>query len=185
MPDQTVKRKGLLFEFPDVGHPGTAESLIPIWGAGREALADAHDGDVWGAVGNGLLAVTDVVPAKALGGIIVKGGFKAAPKGWKTARAALGKEGFAAPGQHLHHWAIPQSGWGKKVPGEIKNAKWNLLPMPSAEVHGRLTGSYLGKPQYNPVERYFRGTPVGVQAGVVSVGGHGVAAATDKRQKPR
>jgi hypothetical protein len=185
MVDKTQKPQGLLFYFPDVGHPGTAESLIPVWGAGREALADAYDGDVLGAVGNGLLAVTDVVPAKALGGVVVKGGFKAAPKAWKVARAALGKEGFAAKGQHVHHWAIPQSGWGKNIPGEIKNAKWNLKPMPSAEVHGRITGTYLGKRQYNPLEGYVRGTPVGVQAGVISAGGHGVAAVVDKRQKPK
>jgi hypothetical protein len=51
--------------FPDVGHPNEVEALIPVWGAGREALADAHDGDWLGAVGNGVMAVTDIVPAKS------------------------------------------------------------------------------------------------------------------------
>jgi hypothetical protein len=64
-----------------------------------------------------------------------------------------------APKQHGHHWAIPQNGWGKNVPDRIKNQPWNIKPMPSAEVHGRLTNSYEGKPQFNAVERYVYGTP--------------------------
>jgi hypothetical protein len=28
-----------------VGHPGFAESLIPVWGSGREAVADYQEGD--------------------------------------------------------------------------------------------------------------------------------------------
>lgn len=48
------------------------------------------------------------------------------------------KRGMLAPKQHGHHWAIPQNGWGKNVPDRIKNQPWNIKPMPSAEVHGRL-----------------------------------------------
>jgi len=28
-----------------VGHPGFADSLIPVWGSGREAVADFQEGD--------------------------------------------------------------------------------------------------------------------------------------------
>jgi hypothetical protein len=168
-------------EFTDVGHPGLGESLIPVWGSAREAIADVHDGNYWGAAGNAFLAATDVVPVKALAGTAIKGGFKAAKPGWKAARAALTKEGFAAPGQHVHHWLIPQNGWGRAIPGEIKNAKFNLMPMPDAITHGRIHGPYLGAPQYNAVERFFVGTPKRFQAGVGSVGGHAVAANVDQR----
>jgi hypothetical protein len=36
-----------------VGHPGLWESLIPVWGSGREAIADYQDGDYAGAALNG------------------------------------------------------------------------------------------------------------------------------------
>lgn len=168
-------------EFTNVGHPGLAESLIPVWGSGREAIADFHDGNLAGGFANTALALSDVFPAKALAGTAIKGGFKAAKPGWKATRAALTKEGFAAPGQHVHHWLVPQNGWGKAVPGEIKNAKFNLMPMPDAVTHGRIHGSYLGAPQFNPVERFFVGTPRGFQAGVGVAGGHAVAATVDSR----
>ncbi len=64
-----------------IGHPGFAESLIPVEGSGREALADLQEGHYLGALGNGLLAATDVIPAKALGTlgakVLVKTGAKA------------------------------------------------------------------------------------------------------------
>lgn len=41
-------------------HPGTAESLVPVWGSAREAIADYREGDMVGPVGNGALALTDL-----------------------------------------------------------------------------------------------------------------------------
>ena len=38
---------------PDVGRPGALESTIPIWGSGREALADFHDGHYASGTVNG------------------------------------------------------------------------------------------------------------------------------------
>ena len=192
------KTPGLLFYFPqpggqepipvsvpDVGHPGFAESLIPVWGSGREAIADAHDGDWVGAAVNTGLAISDVVPVKAFAGMAAKGGFKVAPKVWKTARKALVEEGFAAKGQPLHHWAIPQNGWGKNIPGELKNMKWNLNPMQNAEVHGRIHGPYLGKPQFNPFQQFFQGTPAGVKAAGAVGAAHGVNAGVEDLRKPK
>ena len=43
-----------------VGHPGFAESLIPVWGSGREAVADFQEGDYAGAALNGALAASDL-----------------------------------------------------------------------------------------------------------------------------
>lgn len=77
------KKPGLLD--PDLekylrGHPSTAESLIPVWGSAREAVADVYDGDYLGAAGNTVLAVSDFIPAKAIGGVALKAGLKGATK---------------------------------------------------------------------------------------------------------
>ena len=167
-----------------VGHPGFAESLIPVWGSGREAVADFQEGDYAGAALNGALAASDLF----LAGLIVKGVGKGAvyiaknasknPYDWdRYVRPWLGGErGMLAPKQHGHHWAIPQKGWGKNVPDKIKNQPWNIKPMPSAEVHGRLTNAYKGKPQFNAVERYMYGTPTWSKVGTGAAVGHSAAA---------
>jgi hypothetical protein len=49
--------------------PGLAESVVPVWGSAREAIADAREGDVLGAVVNTGLAASDLVP----GAFIAKG----------------------------------------------------------------------------------------------------------------
>ena len=98
-------------DLPDVGHPGTVESMIPIWGSGREALADLHDHNYVGAGVNGVLAGSDVILAKALAGGLLKGGLKMAGSYvWRNARWEadsmrqwLGKQGFLAKGQPGHH----------------------------------------------------------------------------------
>ncbi len=167
-----------------VGHPGFAESLIPIWGSGREAVADFQEGDYAGAALNGALAASDLFLAESIARGLAKGGFyvaknvaKKAPYAWKTeVRPWMGKQGVLEAGQHGHHWAIPQNGWGKDVPDFIKNQPWNIKPMPSAEVHGRITGSYKGKPQFNAAQRYWYGTPAWSKVGAAAAVGHPVAA---------
>jgi RHS repeat-associated protein len=64
----------------DVGAPGFAESLIPIWGSGREAVHDFQTGHWgWGLVNTGL-AISDVFLVKSLvtagGKLVIKGGAK-------------------------------------------------------------------------------------------------------------
>jgi len=67
-----------------VGKPGFGESLIPIWGSGRDAIYNFQKGNIgWGLVYTGL-AVTDVFLVKAvvvsIGKGVMKGGAKLALK---------------------------------------------------------------------------------------------------------
>lgn len=171
-------------------HPAMLESLIPIWGSGREAVADFHDGDYVGAGINGALAVSDLSLAESLAKGLAKGGFSVAkdaageaPYGWKrVVRPWMGEKGYLEAGQHGHHWAIPQNGWGKTVPDAIKNQPWNIKPMPSAEAHGRITGSYKGKPRFNVLERYLHGTPTWSKVATGAALGHPIAAAKGRRE---
>ncbi len=143
-------------------HPGTAESLIPVWGSAREAIADYNEGDMVGAVANGALALTDLTGEGYVLKSIGKGGLKVAGShAWKDTRKWLGPEGQAllAKGQHGHHWLIPQNGWGKKVPEAIKNQPWNVMPMPNSQTHARLHGKLGDMPKFNALERYVQGTP--------------------------
>ena len=162
-----------------VGHPGFAESLIPVWGSGREAVADFQEGDYAGGALNTALAASDLFLAGALAKGLLKGGGKAAfyvarkttknganrtaknPYDWDDyVRPWLGKDGaMLAPRQHGHHWLIPQNGWGKNVPDRIKNQPWNIKPMPDPVTHGRIHHRYGKQPRFNPAQRYWYGTP--------------------------
>lgn len=184
-----VKEQALTFAR---SHPGAAESLIPVWGSAREAIADGLEGDVVGAGLNAALALSDLtvggaaVKGLAKGGVfIAKAGTKrAAPYGWKgNVRTCMGEKGYLEEGQHGHHWAIPQNGWGKDVPDWIKNQPWNIKGMPSPEVHGRIHGQYGQKPQYGVVEQYVRGTPTWSKAATVSAVGHPAVAISEKSKK--
>ncbi len=156
---------------PRVGHPGTLESFIPIWGSGREAVADLQEGDYLGGALNAGLAVTDAIPAKAVAGALEKGAWKAGSHTWSATRKWLGKRGYADFGQEMHHWGIPQGGWGKIFPDWAKNSLLNLKAMPSPEIH-RLVHD----PRANPFLRYHYGTPDWWKASKVSAGGRGVDA---------
>ncbi|WP_340646007.1 hypothetical protein [Phenylobacterium sp.] len=178
-----------------IGHPGELESLIPVWGSGREALADFEDGDYIGAGLNGALAVSDLAVAGSLGKGLVKGGVfiankatrRAAPYGWKgNVRTWMGEQKFLKPGQHGHHWAIPQNeGWGKAVPDFIKNQPWNIKPMPSPQVHGRIHGRYGGQPQFKPAQRYWYGTPAWSKWATGSAVGHPAMGAAEQGRRSK
>jgi hypothetical protein len=56
--------------------------------------------------------------------------------------------------------------------------------MPSAEIHGRLTGSYKGKPQFGLLGQYWYGTPHWSKVATVSAAGH-PAAAIEASQKAK
>lgn len=175
------------------GHPGAAESLIPVWGSAREAIADGFEGDVAGATLNGALALSDLVVAGAVAKGVAKGAVfvakegtkRAAPYGWKgNVRKWMGEQGHLAPGQHGHHWAIPQNRWGKDVPDWIKNQPWNIKAMPSPEVHWRIEHRVGDLPRFNPAQRYWYGTPAGAKAATASAVGHPIAVITDQKAKP-
>ncbi|MFL5297365.1 MAG: hypothetical protein ACJ798_13370 [Phenylobacterium sp.] len=172
--------------FPDVGHPGVAESLVPVWGSGREALADLHDGDYPGAAFNGVMAASDVVLLKALIGGLAKGGLKmSGPYVWRNARKEaesarqwLGRKGFLKPNQPGHHWAFEQKG---PVPDQIKNQPLFVHGMEDAVQHGRVHGPYtvdgVKLPRFNMAQRYWYGTPDWSKAWTFSAPAHGGLAA--------
>lgn len=179
------------------GHPGLAESLIPVWGSGREAVADFQEGDYAGAALNGALAASDLFLGGSLAKGVAKGGFyvaknaaKKAPYAWsKEVRPWMIEKGYLKPFQDGHHWAIPQNGWGKRVPDRIKNQPWNIKAMPEGpvgkEIHGRLTNSYKGKPEFNAVQKYIYGTPTWAKVGTGAAVGHPAAAAKSKLDSGR
>lgn len=141
----------------DVGAPGFLESLIPIWGSGRQAIHDFQCGNyVWGTV-NAALALSDVFLVKSL----ITAGAKVGVEGlvktsgshtWDATRKWMTREGWRDfPGQQFHHWAIPQGGWGEAVPDVIKNQPWNIMRM-TAEEHTALH-------QMDGAARVINGTP--------------------------
>ena len=175
-----------------VGHPGFAESLIPVWGSGREAIADFQEGDYAGAALNGALAASDlflagsVAKGLAKGGIyMIKGplGKSVAGQEWKAVRSKMGKMGLLDKHQHGHHAFIPQK--ATDVPAAIRNHPLNIKGMPTevrngrgySEMHGRIHGPYGGKPQFNRAEGYWYGTPTWSKVGAGSAVGHPAAAA--------
>lgn len=188
-------------------HPGLAESLIPVWGSAREAIADVHDGDVYGAIGNGVLAATDLTGGWAAKSM-VKATLKAAskhgskvglsgravdPNLWRHARKRMGQNGYLEKGQDGHHWLIPQNGWGEGIPTAIKNQPWNIKPMPNSEegkaLHGRITNAYtlkgVRKERFNALDRYIVGTPTWWKAVNVGAVGRPVGAAKAEWDKSR
>lgn len=75
------------------------------------------------------------------------------------------------------------------MPDWVKSQPWNIKAMPEgpvgAEMHGRLTGSYKGKPQFNAVERYVHGTPTWSKVGAGAAVGHPAGAAKAQSDKRR
>jgi hypothetical protein len=163
------------------------ESLVPVWGSAREAIADAYDGDIYGAVGNVLLAGADLAPIGLAGKALKAAKFsreaveastrmnKARAYEWKKVRGRLGKAEYLERGQHGHHWAIPQNQWGKDVPDRIKNHPLNIKPMPDPETHWRIEHRVEDLPRFNPAMRYWHGTPAWGKAAHADAAGHVVS----------
>jgi hypothetical protein len=179
--------------YAPIGHPGTLESFIPVWGSGREALADLEEGKPVSAAFNAGLAALDLTGIGMLDKVLAKGGIyavkgaigeSAAQGGWRAVRRKMGDLKILEPYQHGHHWFIPQNGWGKKVPNLIKNHPANIHGMPSREIHGRLHGRYKGKPEFGFLHKYWHGTPHLSKVATGSAAGHAAsAAASNGRRK--
>jgi RHS repeat-associated protein len=136
--------------------PGTAESFIPVWGSGRQAIHDYQTGHyLWGTFNAGM-AVSDVFLVKSVATGIGKGAWKLGGHSWSATRAWLAKTGQAEAGQQVHHWLIPQGGWGVAVSNAIKNQPWNLMAM-STGLHQAVHG-------LSGVGRIWFGTPVWFKA---------------------
>jgi len=173
---------------PDVGHPGTLESIIPIWGSGREALADLHDGDYLGAAANGAMAASDIalvkgaVVALGKGAVKVGGSYAWQTKPWEEVQGVrkwMGEKGYLKQGEHGHHGIIPQNGWGKPVPDYIKNQPWNIKalgPVTHARIHGSPTVDGVKLPRFNAAERLWHGTPTWTKPASAAAAGDAVRA---------
>lgn len=172
-------------------HPGAAESMIPVWGSARGLIADGYEGDRAGVALNAAMLVSDLVPVTAAAKGVAKGAYfvaktgtkHAAPYRWKgNVRKWMGKQGHLAPGQHGHHWLIPQNRWGKHVPDVVKNQPWNIKPMSTPENHWRIEHRVGDKPRFNPAQRYWYGTPDWVKAGKASLVGRGAEVARERKR---
>jgi RHS repeat-associated protein len=164
MPIRFVDPYGL-----DVGEPGFGESFIPIWGSGRQAINDFQTGHyIWGSV-NSAVALSDVALVGYGVKALCKGAWKLGSHTWGATRKWYGKTRELAPNTPVHHWAIPQGGWGGQVPDIIKNQPWNLNPMPDWATHANIHG--YGPDPYNAVGRWWYGTPDWAKIGEGSLAG--------------
>jgi hypothetical protein len=185
-------------EYPavPVSHPGALESFIPVWGSGREALADLTDKKPLGAALNGALAVSDLALISGIGRkLLVKGGAyalrgpilrPAAEAEWRHVRGQMRDAGLIKKvGERFdegHHWFIAQRhDW---VPAFIRNHPGNVLSLDTA-THARLRHSYKGQPRFGLLERYWRGTPHWSKVATGSATGHLAATATAKTDAGR
>lgn len=143
-----------------IARPTTLQSFIPVVGPAWEAAADFQDGDYASAAFNGAMAVADVLPV----GIAAKGvraaskGVTMLKKGSVTANAAaksLRRKGVAGKGQEIHH-TIPLKGKSRTAQDPRNN--YMFLKVLPKEQHRRLTGSWDGKPRYDPIRRVWYGT---------------------------
>jgi len=145
---------------PKIPRPSMAESFIPVVGPAWEATADLQDGNYAGAAFNGAMAVADALPL----GVAVKG-LNAARKGITilkdgsvtadAARKMLKARGLVRSGEEVHH-TIPLDGLGRNVE-DWRNHFAFLKPLPK-DIHRRLTGSWMGKPEFDPIRKIWYGT---------------------------
>lgn len=172
---------------PKIPRPNVAESFIPVVGPAWQAAGDLQDRNYAGAAANAALAASDLFVAGSVAKDVARGGIYAGkvieseaqnPYAWKTVRKWLGDEGIADSGQHVHHWLIPQKGWGKNVPDWIKNHPLNLKSMPDAVTHWRIDHRVGDLPRFNPAQRYWFGAPTWSKVAAGAAAGHAVDAAT-------
>lgn len=145
---------------PKIQRPTLAQSSIPVVGPAWEAAADLQDGNYGGAAFNAAMAVGDTLPA----GAIIKGaraaskGIGILKKGSVSANAAakqIRKAGLAGKGDEIHH-TIPLN--GKSRTAQDPRNHYAFLKTLPKEQHRRLTGSWEGKPRYDPIRRIWYGT---------------------------
>lgn len=159
---------------PRIERPTLGQSFIPIVGPAWEAAADLQEGDYAGAAFNGAMAVADALPV----GIAVKGG-RALSKGIGVLKSGsvssnasikqMRKRGMVKPGYEVHHTA-PLKGTSRTAQ-DPRNHYALLKPLPK-EQHRRLTGSWDGKPRYDPIRRVWYGTTDWQKAAPTFVAGY-------------
>jgi hypothetical protein len=145
---------------PKIPRPNLAESFIPIVGPAWEAAGDLQDGNYGGAAFNAAMAVGDALPLGAVfkGAKAAEKGIGILKKGSVSAGAAakqIRKAGLAGTGEEIHH-SIPLNGASRSAQ-DWRNHYAFLKTLPQ-ETHRRLTGSWNGKPQFDPIRRLWYGT---------------------------
>lgn len=163
-----------LSSMKDVGAPSTAESFIPVWGSGREAIHDFQTGHPYWGTFNAAMAISDVFLVKGLvtgvGRVATKTAWKTGSNTWNATRKWIGKNGLAEARQEVHHWALHRNqGIGKRAPDWLKNQPWNLMNMPNLPFHDALHGG--GPNPFNTLEIIYHGTPQWFKAVLGSGGG--------------
>jgi len=163
---------------PKIQRPNLAESFIPMVGPAWEAAADLQDGNYGGAAFNTAMAVGDAL----LVGAIVKGaraaskGIGILKKGSVSAGAAakqIRKAGLAGKGEEIHH-TVALNGTSRSVQ-DWRNHYAFLKTLPQ-ETHRRLTGSWNGKPQFDPIRRVWHGTTDWQKSVPTAIGSYAVDA---------
>jgi hypothetical protein len=132
-----------------IGHPGLAESAIPIVGFGHEALADYQEGHPIAAALNAGGALLEATGLFTVGADVAKLGFRIGrSQAWRQVRRAALEKGLVEPFQPAHH--IVQQRYLKWAPDWLKNNWLNVKPMrdqvidgiehTGSEVHRRIHG---------------------------------------------
>lgn len=184
LPDLAAATWNTWLNHHDPGSPGFAESLIPVWGSGREALHDfATDHPYWGTL-NTALAVSDVLLVKAFYEDLAKVGWKGMVKlsgshEWKAIRKWLNDvHASDFKYQQFHHWLVSrrnmrliiraitnQVGFQhyrevKEVIEFIFNQRWNLKALgtkEATELASRQASQGLHSMIHGNKSNYFRG----------------------------
>jgi hypothetical protein len=150
-----------------MGHPGLAESIVPVVGSAHEAVADFQEGHPFLAAANVGLAGLELTGVGDVGSDLVKGGIRfGRSQTWNALRKAYGKEGLIDAFQPGHHIIERQHipGW---VPDRVANHWLNIKPMTDrvidgvehtgAQVHRRIHGRARVNgqlmPRFTPLQR--------------------------------
>lgn len=189
-----------------VGPPKGLEVWIPVWGPGRDAVNEFQTGQYGWALFHTVVAISDVFLAKTIvvgigkgiskvgtarsSALLKKKGvvqgtkavankagiWKSGSNSWDNTRSWLGRQGFAAKGEPVHHGGFARnSPIGKFVPDAIKNQKWNLKVIKSRgtysaeDVHMAIHG--YGPLELNRLMRLHLGTPDWMKAFSFSTAG--------------
>jgi hypothetical protein len=167
-----------------------AAGIASVLNGPREARREVEQGHPIKGVVHAATAAADLELGRSIVNGVRRGAFKVSGShSWGATRKWMGKLGVAGDAQHVHHWAIPKGGWGKRVPDFIKNQPWNGRPMETPLHHVRTHGASrkFGLPQFNALERYWHATPGWWKAANGSLAGHtaeGVGHGGDHRVKP-
>lgn len=159
-----------------ISPPNFAESLIPIWGSGREAASAFSAGNYWKGAAYTALAISDIFLVKSIASGLARGAWKLGSHTWGATRSWYGRRYDLAKGTQVHHWAISQQTIKKYGLQSWANQPWNLKPIPTLgpfssqtvhlAVHGRSTQVH-----FNFARRFWYGTPEWFKAGSVSSAG--------------